>query len=122
MKKVLWAIIVLMLPVLFAGCIRTRLLVVSDPPDAKLTLNRKVYGQTPVDVMIGWYWYYDIKLEKKGFQDFETEERIRSRSWQTMPFDFFAEIIPFPFLDERTVYYRMTPIPAEQDLQALMEP
>ena len=104
---------------LLTGCIRTRLLVLSDPPGAKVTMNDKVYGHTPVEIMAGWYWYYEFELEKKGYQDLLTEVSVKPRIYQRMPLDFIAEIIPIRFLDEREFSFELTPVPEEHSIEAI---
>ena len=65
--------------------------------------------------MIGWYWFYDFELNKDGYETYKTRERFRARWWQVFPIDFVAEVIPLPFLDEREVFYTLTPRPLEKE-------
>lgn len=120
MKHILCLIVLLCAAAFLTGCIRTRLLVASDPPGATVKMNNETYGRTPVEIMTVWYWYYDFELEKEGYQDLVQRKRLRPRFWQHFPIDLFAEAIPLPFLDKRELYFEMEPKPP-QPLDAMLE-
>jgi len=40
-----------------SGCIRSRIIVTSDPPGADVTMNGLHRGRTPIEIPFIWYWY-----------------------------------------------------------------
>lgn len=98
-----------------AGCIRSRVKIDSEPSGAEVIWRGQPYGATPITIPINWYWYYDIALEKPGYERLETIERFRTPPWLLMPMDLIMELIPVPITDTRRRHYVMTPLtePAE---------
>jgi hypothetical protein len=88
-----------------SGCIRSRVMLTSEPSGAEVTWRGQYRGITPIEIPIIWYWYYDYSLEKEGYLPVEKVERFRTPPWFLLPVDLFAEIIPFPFPDRRERHY-----------------
>lgn len=95
------------------GCIRSRLHIESNPSDAVVTINDQPYGKTPIETPFIWYWYYDVKVEKPGYQTVEDEQYLGSPAWAIFPLDFFAEALPFPISDNRHLQYDLKPATVE---------
>jgi len=85
------------------GCIRTMVRITSDPSDAMVSVNYVERGRTPIEIPIIWYWYYEIKVEKEGYQPVEAHERFYAPPWAVPPLDLLAEAIPIPI---KKTYYR----------------
>ena len=94
-----------------AGCIRSRLLVTSEPSGAAVKIEGKDYGDTPVSVPFIWYWYYKVEIRKDGFEPVTKIEHLRTPPWLIFPLDFFAELIPYPITDTRHRDYVLKPAP-----------
>lgn len=90
---------------LLTGCIRSRVLITSDPPEAEVTWLGEPRGVTPIEIPFIWYWYYDIEIEKEGYEPLETVERFSTPPWLIMPLDLLAELAPFPIRDKRKRHY-----------------
>lgn len=105
MKQIGVVVSTIFLLCLITGCIKQRMIVMSDPPKAQLTVNHTSYGETPQEVPFLWYWYYDITLEKEGYKTLATRERIRAPIYFRMPFDLFWELLPVTVYDTREFYY-----------------
>lgn len=95
----------LLIALSLTGCIRSRVMLSSEPSGAEVTWRGDYRGVTPIEIPIIWYWYYDYSLEKEGYVPIEKVERFRTPPWFLLPVDFFAEIIPFPFPDRRERHY-----------------
>ena len=93
------------------GCIRSRVHITSDPSGANVRFQDEERGQTPITIPFIWYWYYDIDVEKDGYEPIHALERFRARPWFIIPLDFFAEIVPVPIPDTRHRHYVLTPVP-----------
>ena len=87
------------------GCIRSRVHILSEPAGAEVIWRGQPYGATPVTIPFIWYWYYDIALEKPGYERLEVTERFRTPPWFLMPLDLFMEMIPIPIPDNRERSY-----------------
>lgn len=95
----------LLLAMSLTGCIRSRVMLTSEPSGAEVTWRGDYRGVTPIEIPIIWYWYYDYSLEKEGYVPIEKVERFRTPPWFLLPVDLVAEVIPFPFPDRRERHY-----------------
>ncbi len=101
--------VILLALVMLTGCIRSRVIITSEPPGADVTFKRTYRGRTPITIPIIWYWFYEIKLEKEGYETIETRERFHAPVWFYMPLDLIAEAMPFPIYDTKRLDYTMIP-------------
>lgn len=95
--------------ILLSGCIRKSLTITSDPPNAKVWINGVYVGQTPVEVPYNWNWYYDVKLEKPGYEPLTVRERLYAPVRHWVPFDFVAEVAPVKSNERQWRHYVLTP-------------
>ena len=96
------------------GCIRSRVHITSEPSGAEVVWLGKPYGATPVTIPYVWYWHYDVKVTKPGYQSVEAMERFRTPPWFVMPLDLFMEILPIPIPDNRYRHYELEPVETSQ--------
>jgi hypothetical protein len=108
-KKILGILLLCILLVAFSGCIRSRVIITSNPSGADVTFNRLYRGPTPIEIPIIWYWYYDIRLEKEGYKPLDAQERFHAPVWFYMPFDLFCEALPFRIYDTKHRHYVLQP-------------
>ena len=95
---------------LFAsGCIRRMAVITSDPPAAKVWVNGVYRGQTPVEVPYEWNWYYEIKLEKPGYETKVARERFNAAPQHTIPLDLAVEALPVRSCENQSRHYVLTP-------------
>ena len=95
--------------VIVTGCIRSRVHITSQPSGAEVIWRGEPYGATPVTIPFLWYWYYDVAIEKPGFQTLEATERFRTPPWFLAPMDLLMEMIPIPIPDNRKRHYVLQP-------------
>jgi len=100
-------IIVLLLAMSLAGCVRRTLTVKSNPPGALVHLNGVEVGRTPMTSDFTWYGTYDVVLRKDGYETLKTRGKVIAPWWQWVPIDLFAELLPLH--DKRTLSYTMKP-------------
>lgn len=93
-----------------AGCLRSRLIVTTDPPGATVKVQQVARGKSPVTVPFIWYWYYDIDIEKEGYQPLHKVEYLRTPPYAYFPLDFIVELLPVPITDTRKRHYTLTPV------------
>ena len=87
------------------GCIRSKVTISSEPAGAEVVFQGEHRGPTPIEIPIIWYWHYDVKVEKKGYESIEIIERFRTPPWFLMPLDLFMEVLPIPIPDKRERHY-----------------
>lgn len=93
---------------LATGCgVERSMTITSEPDGALVYLNDKEIGRTPVTRDFVWYGNYDVQLRKSGYEAVRTETMVMAPWWQWPPFDLFAELIPLPLSDRRTLHYAM---------------
>lgn len=94
---------------LATGCIRSRVRITSEPNGAEVLWRGQPRGVTPITIPFIWYWYYDLALEKPGYQRLKTTERFRTPPWLLFPTDLLAEMLPLPIPDTRHRHYTLEP-------------
>lgn len=92
------------------GCLRSRVVITSEPSDAEIVWRGEPYGATPVEIPFIWHWYYDYEISKPGYEKIEMIERFRTPPWALFPLDFILEVVPIPITDTRRRHYVLKPI------------
>ncbi|GAB4313699.1 MAG: hypothetical protein Kow0059_05010 [Candidatus Sumerlaeia bacterium] len=90
-----------------AGCIRSRMRITSVPSGADVYINDVHYGRTPLDVPFIWYWHYKVELRKPGYENHVALERLRAPVYLIMPLDLIWEAMPFPIYDTKKLHYEL---------------
>lgn len=97
------------------GCIRSKVVVTSDPPGAVVRMNGRNLGTTPVTRPFAWYWFYDFEAQKEGFETSTVRKRF-SPPFYLMPGpDFFMELIPINIHDTKRVHLVLEPAEPRPD-------
>lgn len=76
---------------LTGGCVERTLKITSEPQGARVFLNDKEVGVTPLKVSFLWYGDYDIILRKEGYQTLKTNYLVKAPWYQYPPIDLIAE-------------------------------
>ena len=106
---------------LLSGCVERRFRVETNPPGAYVTVNNIPYGPSPVDVPFLYYGYYDILLQKEGYQTQRIREHVRAPWYAYPPIDLIVEnFVPLEIQDFRVFCYEMAPavVPNLEQLKA----
>ncbi len=109
MRKTFFIGILIFIALVSAGCIRSRVVVTSEPTDADITVNGNYRGRTPITIPFGWYWYYDFKVEKEEYKPLTARERFHAPVWFYIPFDLIMEAIPLRIYDTKYRHYVLVP-------------
>ena len=107
-KYLMWFILISCLFVT-SGCVRRKLTVKSDPPEAQVYFNGKFMGETPVDFDFEWYWEHEVELKKEGYETISNTEEIKAPVYMWIPFDLAMELLPFTIKDNRELTYTLKP-------------
>ena len=94
LRKVLLPLIMAVMALGLTGAVRKVATITSEPCGAKVWINNVYRGKTPVEIPYNWNWYYDIRIEKEGYETMCTRERFYAPVKHWIPFDFVAEVLP----------------------------
>ncbi len=89
---------------LLSSCVRSKVVVTSEPTEAMVTMNGVNLGTTPVEQPFTWYWYYDFIAKKEGYETAGTRERFHAPPWLWPGFDLLMEMMPFYVKDTKRVH------------------
>ncbi len=101
------------------GCVERRVWIETDPPGALVWVNEVQAGRSPVGVEIVHDGVYDLRLEKEGYEPLTTPATVDGPLWDTVPLDFFAEVLPVDA--RRETRWRFTLTPREDSEDALVD-
>ena len=99
-----------------SGCVERNLRIDSDPQGARVLVNDREVGVTPVKLSFLWYGDYDIILRREGFKTLKTHHRVNAPWYQYPPIDLVAEcLIPVTIKDEHVLpTYELEPTPTPE--------
>jgi hypothetical protein len=89
---------------LLSGCVRSRVVVTSEPPGATIHMNDLHLGKTPVEMPFTWYWYYDFQAQLEGYETAVERKRLRAPVYLWPGLDLLMEAMPFPVYDTKRVH------------------
>lgn len=102
-----------------AGCVRRTISISSTPPGALVWLNGREVGRTPVEVDFLYYGEYDVQLVAEGHEPVLTSGMAKPPWWDSIPFDFVAELMPGQRTAKIAWHYELHP--RNDDPQALIQ-
>lgn len=103
-----WAMAGLAVALLGApGCVRSRVIVTSNPPGAVVRMNGANLGTTPIEQPFTWYWYYDFEARRDGYEPSQQRVRFVTPLWLVPPLDLVMELMPFRVRDTKRVHFDM---------------
>jgi len=108
----LWAAAVLSAG-LTGGCgkVERTITLTSEPSNARVYVNGKEMGRTPVTFDFLWYGDYRFELSVDGCETLRTHRHVRAKPHQWVPFDLVTEVfIPATFRDDKFFHFALTPM------------
>lgn len=92
------------------GCIRRRLTIRSNPPGARVFIDRQEIGVTPVSTAFTYYGTRTIELTKDGYESLTVQQTFSAPWYEITPLDFVSEnLVPGETRDERVVEFQLIP-------------
>lgn len=92
------------------GCIRRRLTIRSNPPGARVFIDRQEIGVTPVSTAFTYYGTRTIELTKDGYESLTVQQTFSAPWYEITPLDFVSEnLVPGEKRDERVVEFQLIP-------------
>lgn len=93
---------------LLSGCVERRFVIETTPPGAKVYVNNRPIGSTPVDMPFTYSGKYLITLELDGYETRNIDEKVVAKWYYYPPIDFVAEnIYPGKISDVRRLHFDM---------------
>lgn len=92
---------------LASGCVRSKVVVTSEPSEAIVTMNGVNLGTTPLEHPFTWYWYYDFIAMKPGYETVGVRKRFRAPVYLWPGLDLLMEAMPFWVTDTKYVHIDM---------------
>ena len=104
------SIVMALVVVCFAGCVRRRMTVRTNPPGATVSVDNQVIGTSPAASSFTYYGTREFRIEKDGYRTETIKKKIRPPWYQWPGVDFFAETLwPGEIRDERIVDVTLVP-------------
>ena len=110
-RSIVKMLLILPLVLLFlAGCVRRTVTINTAPQGARIILNDEEVGTSPVSVDFTWYGDYDVIVRHEGYETLQTHHRLNAPWYQIPPIDLFAEaLVPFTIHDRHEMYFELEP-------------
>ena len=89
------------------GCVEQKMTITSEPSGALVYVSEQEVGHTPVTVPWTWVGDYAITLRMEGYQTLKTHADLKPTTYEVPPVDFFAELLPYTFRDQRYVHFKL---------------
>jgi len=102
-----------------AGCVERRISITSEPSGARVVLNDRDVGATPLEVDFTWFGVYDVRVTKAGYEPLITSREAKAPLHETPPIDFFALLVPGTKTTHIDWHFELEP--ANNDPGALLE-
>jgi hypothetical protein len=114
----LGVVIVALVAVSLAGCVRRRMTIRSEPSGALVSVDDREIGMTPISTNFTYYGARKIRLVKDGYETLTVMQPIPTPWYEIPPLDFISEnFVPGEVQDRRTLSYQLRPqvvVPTEQ--------
>jgi hypothetical protein len=89
-----------------------RLWIESDPPGARVRLDRKLVGTTPYSMEFIHYGTHRLSLDLAGYEPYERDLVVPAPWYARFPLDFFSEVLfPIGWEDHKVAAVKLTPTP-----------
>jgi hypothetical protein len=100
------------------GCVEQKILITSEPSGALVRVSEVDVGRTPVSIPFTATGDYAITLRMEGYQALKTHANIKPTAYEVPPLDFFAELLPCTFRDQRYLHFKLEKLtlPGDQEL------
>lgn len=106
-------LLVLVLAGVAGGCVQRKLSITSEPTGALVYMNDHEVGRTPIETDFTYYGKYDVQVRKDGYQTLNKGVQFKAPWWQYVPFDFFAEFMPWHPTDHQAFHFTLKPLNVE---------
>jgi hypothetical protein len=109
------ALLALLLTALIPGCVSRRMFLVTDPPGARVTIDGRVVGTSPLEADFLSYGTRRVELELPGHERLVGELDIDLPWWQFFPMGLVTDLlVPWTIEDERHFAFTLRPVHPEE--------
>ena len=108
--------LLLLAPLLLAGCVERYIALRSEPAGAEVYLDGEKVGQTPIDIPYIWYGTREVVLEKRGYREIRERVALNPPWWQYPVIDFVTDVlIPFTITDREEFSFHLERAPLSRE-------
>ncbi len=108
--------LLLLAPLLLAGCVDRYIALRSEPAGAEVYLDGEKVGQTPIDIPYIWYGTREVILEKRGYREIRERVALNPPWWQYPVIDFVTDVlIPFTITDREEFSFHLERAPLSRE-------
>jgi len=101
------------------GCVERTLQIRSNPSKARVFLDEKEIGETPLTLRFHFYRTSQIRLVKDGYLTHRGDVALSAPWYEWFPLDFFSEILlPFTIHDRHQYVAALEPRPTGKQAEA----
>lgn len=111
----------LVITIFTTGCVRRRIMVRTNPPGARVTIDNQVSQTTPAASSFVFYGTREFRIEKDGYRTETIRRNIRPPWYQYPGIDFIAETLwPGELRDDHIIDVQLVPqeaLPQEEIIE-----
>ena len=120
MKRAMTMLLLAVFALCATGCVERKLIITSEPSGARVYVDDREVGQTPVTTRFNFYGGRTFVLRKEGYRDTVEVRKVKKPFYAQPVLDAITDLGPIPLKDHQTFHFKMTPMqPVET--QVLME-
>ncbi|MBE7561143.1 PEGA domain-containing protein [bacterium] len=108
-RRAVLAILLACFALTTTGCVQRSLLVKSNPPGARVFLDGREKGVTPVEFDFKWYGGHKLSLEKEGYATHTETLHLSAPVHHQFPIDLVTASLPVKSRDRHTVEVNLEP-------------
>jgi hypothetical protein len=109
-RKLIWLVLGVVLSTSQAGCVRRRMTVRTNVPGARVSVDNRDMGVTPVSFPFTYYGGRNFVVSKAGYETVRAQREFHIPWYEFPGIDFLAENVwPGEIRDERVVDFQLIP-------------
>ena len=107
MRTRIFAIGLVVVVAISAGCAERKMTVTSDPPGAVVFLDGTGKGVTPVTFKFNWYGGRRFLLRRDGYRICEEIRQVKAPLHMKFPLDAIWDLTPLPATDHKKFHFKL---------------
>ena len=105
---------------LVSGCVERLMVIKSEPKGAKVYIDGKLVGKTPVETRFKWYGSVNMIVEKPEYKTVEKIEDLPIPWFQVFPLSVITSVfVPWQIYDKREFNYKLSKYSLTDDIEEL---
>lgn len=92
-----------------AGCVERRLYLRTEPPGARVYMDGRLVGESPLEVPFDHYGRPEVIARFPGRRPARVRADLAPPLWQLFPLDLAAELVPWTLVDRHDLSLELGP-------------